>query len=175
MCCELQTQVKIIAVVGLVLTVLSSIGVFQSIIGAIQGKHEIREPLLDISAFVFSIAAHSLCLKGARSGKKVFLIPLMILAGISIIMYTILAAILIVSASNKMILDMTGYDEEISKAFADLDEAEMVIVFICVTLARIGFGIYILVSLVKYYLQLSSSENQPSQPTRESFPMAGIA
>ena len=155
MCCELQTQVKIIAVVGLVLTVLSSIGVFQSIIGAIQGKHEIWVPLLDISAFVFSIAAHSLCLKGARSGKKVFLIPLMILAGISIIMYTILAAILIVSGYNKTILDMIGYDEEMSKFFA-LDGAEIINIFIFTSLASIGLCVYILATLVKFYLQLSS-------------------
>ena len=186
MCCELRTQVKVIASVGLVLTVFSSIGVFQSLNGAIQGKNEIWEPLLEISAYVFSLTAYSLCLKGARSDKKFFLIPLMILVGISMIMYTILAAILIVSGYNKTILDMIGYDEEMSKVFADLDEAEVVNIFIFTLLASIGLCIYILATLVKFYLQLSSPNqtNQPNhlyvpskydKPERESFPMAGMA
>ena len=184
MCCELRTQVKVIASVGLVLTVFSSIGVFQSLNGAIQGKKEIWQPLLEISAYVFSLAAYSLCLKGARSDKKFFLVPLMILVGISMITYTILAAILIVSGYNKTILDMIGYDEEMSKVFADLDEAEVVNIFIFTLLASIGLCIYILATLVKFYLQLSSPENQPNhlyvprkydKPERESFPMAGMA
>ena len=171
MCCELRTQVKVIASVGLVLTVFSSIGVFQSLNGAIQGKNEIWEPLLEISAYVFSLTAYSLCLKGARSDKKFFLVPLMILVGISMITYTILAAILIVSGYNKTILDMIGYDEEMSNVFADLDERVIKDVFLFATLASIGLCVYILTTLVKFYLKLSSPENQPSQPERESFPI----
>ena len=174
MCCELRTQVKVFASVGLVLTVFSSIGVFQSLNGAIQGKKEIWEPLLEISAYVFSLAAYSLCLKGARSDKKFFLIPLMILVGIAMITYTILAAILIVSGYNKTILDMMGYDEEMSKVL-DLDEAEIVNILIFASLASIGLCVYILATLVKFYLQLSSQENQPSQPATEISPMAGMA
>ena len=171
MCCELRTQVKVIASVGLVLTLFSSIGVFQSLNGAIQGKNEIWEPLLEISAYVFSLTAYSLCLKGARSDKKFFLVPLMILVGISMITYTILAAILIVSGYNKTILDMIGYDEEMSNVFADLDERVIKDVFLFATLASIGLCVYILTTLVKFYLKLSSPENQPSQPERESFPI----
>ena len=171
MCCELRTQVKVIASVGLVLTVFSSIGVFQSLNGAIQGKNEIWEPLLEISAYVFSVAAYFLCLKGARSGKKFFLIPSMIVVGISILMYTILAAILIASRYNKTILDMIGYDEEMSMVFAHLDEADIANTFIFASLASIATCVYILTTLVKFYLKLSSPENQPSQPERESFPI----
>ena len=85
-----------------------------------------------------------------------------------------------------MILDMIGYDEEMSKVFADLDEAEVVNIFIFTLLASIGLCIYILATLVKFYLQLSSPNqtNQPNhlyvpskydKPERESFPMAGMA
>ena len=182
MCCELKTQVRIIATVGLVLTAFSSIGVFQSLSGAIEGKNEIWEPLLVIPAYVFKIAAYSLCLKGARSSKKYFLIPLMVLEGIAIIMYTILAAILIVSGYNITILVMLGYDEEMSNVFADLDERVIKDVFLFATLASIGLCVYILTTLVKFYLKLSSPETisphhlyKPSQPARESFPMAGMA
>ena len=184
--CERRTQVMIIASVGLVLTAFSSIGVFQSLSGAIQGKKEIWEPLLQIPSYVISIAAFSLCLKGARSGKKFFLIPSMILVGICILTYTILAAIFIVSGYNKTILDMIGYDEEKSKLFPDLDETKIVNIFIFSCLASIGLCIYILATLMKFYLQLSSPESlitrdshhhlyKPSQSARESFPMAGMA
>ena len=175
MCCELRNQVWIIASVGFVLTAFSSIGVFQFISGAIQGVIEIWVPLLVISVYVFRIVAYTLCLDGARCSKKVFLIPLMVLEGISIIMCTILAAILIVSGYNKTILDMIGYDEEMSKVFANLDESQIVNTFIFSCLASIGVCIYILATLVKFYLKLSSPESQPSQPARESFPMSGMA
>ena len=175
MCCELRTQVTIIASVGFVLTTFIAIGVFQSIFGVIQGEKEIWEPLPEISVFVFRIAAYTLCLDGTRSSKKFFLIPLMVLEGISMIMYTIVAAILIVSVYNKMILDMIGYDEEISKVFAGLDEADIINIFIFTSLASIGLCVYILATLVKFYLQLSSQENQPSQPATEISPMAGMA
>ena len=155
MCCELRTQVTIIASVGFVLTTFIAIGVFQSILGAIQGEKEIWEPLPEISVFVFRIAAYTLCLDGTRSSKKFFLIPLMVLEGISMIMYTILAAILIVSGYNKTILDMIGYDEEMSKVFADLDEAEVVNIFIFTLLASIGLCIYILATLVKFLIKVN--------------------
>ena len=174
MCCELRTQVTIIASVGFVLTTFIAIGVFQSIFGVIQGEKEIWEPLPEISVFVFRIAAYTLCLDGTRSSKKFFLIPLMALEGISMIMYTIVAAILIVSVYNKMILDMIGYDEEMSKFFA-LDGEEIINIFIFTSLASIGLCVYILATLVKFYLQLSSQENQPSQPATEIRPMAGMA
>ena len=174
MCCELRTQVTIIASVGFVLTTFIAIGVFQSIFGVIQGEKEIWEPLPEISVFVFRIAAYTLCLDGTRSSKKFFLIPLMVLEGISMIMYTIVAAILIVSVYNKMILDMIGYDEKMSKFFA-LDGTEIINIFIFTSLASIGLCVYILATLVKFYLQLSSQENQPSQPATEISPMAGMA
>ena len=174
MSCELRTQVKIFAIVGLVLTAFTSIGVFQSLSGAIQGKKEIWEPLLAIPVYVFSIAAYTPCLKGARSNEKIFLIPMMIFLGIHILYSIILAAILSVSGYNKTILDWMGYDEEMSKVL-DLDEAEIVNILIFASLASIGLCVYILATLVRFYLKLSSSENQPSQPARVSFPMAGMA
>ena len=174
MCCELRTQVWIIASVGFVLTTFIAIGVFQSILGAIQGEKEIWEPLPEISVFVFRIAAYTLCLDGTRSSKKFFLIPLMVLEGISIIMCTILAPILIVSDYIKMILDTIGYDEEMSKVFAGFDEADIINIFIFISLASIGLSVYILATLLKFYLQLSSPENQPSQPAREFIPLAGM-
>ena len=175
MCCELRNQVWIIASVGFVLTAFSSIGVFQFISGAIQGVIEIWVPLPVITIYVFRIVAYTLCLDAVRCSKKNFLIPLMVLEGISIIMCTILAAILIVSGYPKMILDRIGYDEEMSKVFAGLDEADIINIFIFISLASIGLSVYILATLVKFYLQLSSLENQPSQPAREFIPLAGIA
>ena len=167
MCCNLQTHVKVIAIICLILTglgALNLIGTFGTVlaggqqsydIGLIYGGNAALALAVQILIYSYWIIAEVCCLIGAIKNNKCLLIPFMIsqvltmiiIAGLGILFIFLGSATASALSSHR---SEYGYDNG-AAAFGSF----IFFIFLIPLLIALGLTIYFFTIVVKFYNELS--------------------
>lgn len=147
MCCSLQNHTQVIAIICIIFTVIgAAISYATTEIDQLYQGNTVVAIAVQVSIYVVQLLAYIFCLIGAIKGNKCMLIPFIIVTSLEIILWIGLGILVIILFASSVV---------------DVLFILLAIIFLSITL---GFSIYFLVIVAKYYNELDMGIASGEQP-----------